>query len=162
MPEVKLDQSTRKTVNFSDPSRLQVPELDDKLYYLPDATNFALVDSFMVDIDYLRGSAKLWVFQITKSPLHQGSPKGYPHVRKLISILTNQLKEKQPPSKIAKLTSGQSHATPVVKVKWVLVVLKVEGKPGNWEWQFPPGYDKGWKYNDHRGKVYCLEISLGP
>ena len=71
--------------------------------------------------------------------------------------MKNQLKEKQPPeSKIAKLISGQSPAKPVVNVKWVLVVLKVEGKPGNWEWQFPPGYDKDCTYSD----VYCLEISL--
>ena len=76
--EVKLDQGTRKTFNFKYVSDLSKLELDNKMYYLPDATNFALVDSFMVDIDYLRGSATLWIFQVTKSPLHRGSTlKGY-------------------------------------------------------------------------------------
>jgi hypothetical protein len=91
--EVKLDQGTRKTFNFEYVSDLSKLELDDKTYYLPDATNFALFDSFMVDIDYTRRSATLWIFQITKSQLHRGSAKGYPHVRKLISILKNQLRE---------------------------------------------------------------------
>ena len=102
--EVKLDQGTRKIVNFKYVSDLSA--LDDKKYYIPDATNFALLDSFMVDIDYLRRSATLWIFQVTKSQLHRGSAKGYLHVRILISILKNQLKEKQPPSKTAKVSPG--------------------------------------------------------
>ena len=155
---VQLDQGTRKTFNFKCVSDL---ELNDKMYYLPDATNFPLIDSFMVDIDHPKRSATLWIFQVTKSQLHRGSAKGYVHVRKLISILKNQMREKQPPSKSAKVTSGQSPAQPVVNVNYVLVVMKVEGGPGNWEWQFPAGWDKGRAYNDHQGPVYCLEISLG-
>ena len=158
--EVKLDLGTRTTFNFKCVSELSKLELNDKMYYVPDATNFELLDSFIVDIDYLRRSATLWIFQVAKSELHRGSAKGCLHVRKLISILKNQLKEKQPPSKTAKVTSGQSPSKPVVNVNYVLVVLKVEGGSGNWGWRFPPGWDKGCTYNDHRGPVYCLEISV--
>jgi len=112
----------------------------------------------MVDIDYPRRSATLWMFQVTKSQLHRGSAKGYLHVRKLISIVKNQLKEKQPPSKTAKVTSGQSSSEPIVDVRYVLVVPKDE--PGNWQWRFPAAWDEDCKINDHRGDVYCLEISL--
>ena len=90
--EVKLDQGTRKIVNFKYVSNLSA--LDDKKYYIPDATYFALSDSFMVDIDYPRRLAILWIFQVTKPQVHRGSAKGYLHVRTLISILKNQLKEK--------------------------------------------------------------------
>jgi hypothetical protein len=39
----------------------------------------------------------------------------------------------------------------VKMVQYVLVVLKVEGGPRNWEWQFPAGWDKYCTYNDHGG-----------
>ena len=154
--EVKLDQGTREIINFKYVSKLSA--LDDKKYYIPDAINFALSDSFMVDIDYPRRLATLWIFQVTKSQLHRGSAKGYLYVRTLISILKNQLKEKQPPSKTAKVTSEQTPSKPVVNVRYVLVVPK--GEPGNWEWQFPAGWDEACKINDHRGDVYCLDLSL--
>ena len=155
--EVKLDLVvTRETFNFKHVANLSA--LDDRKYYILDATNFALFDSVMVDIDYPRRSATLWIFQVTKSQLHRGSAKGYLYVRTLISILKNQLKENQPPSKTAKMTLGKTPSTPVVNVRYVLVVPK-DGSGTSWEWQFPAGWDEDCTTNDHRGNVYCLEIS---
>jgi hypothetical protein len=156
--ELKLEEvSMRKTTNFKNVSDLSA--LDAEIYYLPDAANFALFDSFMVDIDYPKRSATLWIFQVTKSQLHRGSAKGYLHVRKLILILKNQLTEEEPPFKTTKVTSKQSPSEPVVNVCYVIVVLKVEGGLENWAWQLPAGWDERCTYNDHRGNVYCLEIS---
>jgi hypothetical protein len=124
------------------------------MYYLPGATNFALFDSFMVDIDYPRRSAKLWIFQVTKSQLHRGSAKGYPLVRKLVSILKKQLKgEREPPLKTARTRSQQTPSNPDVKVCYVLVVPK-DG-PRNREWQFPIGWEEGCQNDDHRPGVRC-------
>ena len=69
---VKLDQHTREIVNFESVSTLSV--LDETKYYIPDASNFALFDSFMVDIESSTKSAILWIMQMTKSQLHRGSP----------------------------------------------------------------------------------------
>jgi hypothetical protein len=157
--EVKLDQGKRKTSNFINVSDLSA--LDDKMYYVPDGTNFPLLDSFMVDIDTVKRSATLWIFQVIKSQRHRGSAKSYLHIRKLISILKSQLKEEQPPSKTAKTTLGQSASKSVVNVRYILVVPTRKGGHETPEWQFPAGWNEGWRYNDHRGKVYCLEIPLG-
>jgi hypothetical protein len=152
--DVELDQRGRETINFKSVSTLS--RLDEKNYYVPDASNFALFDSFMVDIDSSTRSATLWIMQMTKSQLHRGSAKCYLYVRSLIGILKNQLKEQRPPRKRTKVTPGQTSSKPVVNVRYVLVVPKDE--PGNQEWQFPAGWNEACKTNDHRGDVYRLEI----
>ena len=79
--------------------------------------------------------------------------------------MKDQLKETQPPSKTTKVTSGQTPSKPVVIVRYILVVPKDEphdhdsDKPVKWGWKFPAGWDEVCKINDHRGGLYCLEIS---
>ena len=101
----------------------------------------------MVNIDYPRRSATLWILQVTKAQLHRGSAKGYLYVRTLISILKNQLKEKPPPLETHKKSSVQTPSKPVVTVRYILVVPKNE--PTNWQWQFPAGWDESRRLNDH-------------
>ena len=155
--KVKLDRGPREIFNFKSVSDLL--ELDDDKYYVFEAKNFPLLDSFMVDLDYQKRSGTLWIFQVTKSQLHGGSAEGYLHIRKLISVLKKQLRGTQPPSKTSRTASRQISSSPAVNVCYVLVVLDVEGGPIN-QWQFPTGWNEKCTMNDHRGKVYCLEISL--
>jgi hypothetical protein len=161
--EVKFDQGTREIFNFKDVSDLSA--LDDRTYYIHDAANFALSDSFMVEFGARRlghGQQRCGCVQVTKSRLHRGSVKGFLHVRKLVSILKNQLKEGQPPSKTAKVTFGQTPSRPVVDVRYVLVVPETaESSEQKREWQFPIGWDEDYRVDDLRGEVFCLELSRG-
>ena len=82
-------------------------------------------------------------------------------VSRALWFLKKQLRgpRTQPPSKTSRTASRRISSSPAVNVCYVLVVLDVEGGHTN-QWKFPTGWNEKCKMNDHRGKVYCLEVSL--
>ncbi|CAA7259059.1 unnamed protein product [Cyclocybe aegerita] len=135
--------------------------LKNNTYYIPRDPTFPLFDAFTVDLDHSK-TAVLWILQITTSRLHGGSSLGYRKVRRIIASLKNQLREGMPPAKTMKVAAGQSVATPLVKVNYLLVIPKGDDFQKVC-WQFPKGWSENCRRNDHRGNVYCLKISLaGP
>ena len=52
-------------------------QLINSQYYVPSESNFLLIDSFLVDLNFATGSAHLWVLQMTTSERHGGSDQGY-------------------------------------------------------------------------------------
>ena len=131
--------------------------LENKSYYVPDDPNFPLFDPFTIELDRAKKSAILWVLQMTTSRMHGGSAKGYQKIREIVTILKNELRE-DPPLKKSKTTAGQ--AAPLVQVRYLLVVPKDEPQSQNLQWDFPKGWSQNVTRNDHRGKVYCLEVPL--
>ena len=130
--------------------------LKDKSYYIPDDPNFPLFDAFTIELDRAKKSAILWVLQITTSRKHGGSKTGYQKIREIIAILKNELREDHPTKK-SKTAAGQ--ATPLVQVRYLLVVPKDEPRQ-SLQWDFPVGWNQSCTRNDHRGEVYCLEVPL--
>ena len=131
--------------------------LENKSYYVPDDPNFPLFDPFTIELDRAKKSAILWVLQMTTSRMHGGSAKGYQKIREIVTILKNELRE-DPPLKKSKTAAGQ--AAPLVQVRYLLVVPKDEPRSQNLQWDFPKGWSQNVMGNDHRGKVYCLEVPL--
>jgi hypothetical protein len=106
----------------------------------------------------LERSAVLWVLQVTKPSWHGGSAVGYQRIRNIIANIKRQLLEDPSPSKARRVPARRAAATPVVHVRYLLVVP--EGDSKDVAWHFPNGWNENWKINDHRGKVYCLEMPL--
>lgn len=122
--------------------------------YDPD---FPLFDAFTIELDRAKKSAILWILQMTTSRKHGGSAKGYQKIREIIAILKDELGE-NPPLKKSKTAAGQG--APLVQVRYLLVISKDDPLSQNLQWDFPKGWSQNWKENDHRGKVYCLEVPL--
>jgi len=125
------------------------------MYYTPEALTFPLFDSFVVDFDYTKNSAVLWILQITSSRLHGGSKAGYREVRKIVAILKEQLSQRRP-RKRGKFAAGQIPLMSTVEVRYLLVVPK--GDSQDLQWQFPKGWNESVSRDDHCGNIYCLEI----
>ena len=126
-------------------------------YFMPWDPNFPLFDSFVIDFGHSAMSAFLWVFQITSSRKHEGSAKGYQKIREIVKILKEELGKKVP-AKRAKTREGDAASTPLVHLRYVLVVAKGESEP--LKWKFPKGWNENRKQNDHCGPVYCMEVPI--
>jgi len=133
--------------------------LNHNAYYVPMDPNFPLFDAFTVEIDVEKGFAVLWILQMTMSRTHEGSTLGYRQIREIIAILKDKLQE-GPPLKRRKTAGGQATSTPLVEVRYLLVVPKDESQSQNLQWQFPKGWSQNRKRNDHSGNVYRLEVPL--
>ena len=127
-------------------------------YYVPTDPNFPLFDAFIIEFDYANSSAILWVLQMTMSRTHEGSTRGYQKIREIIAILKDELREDSP-QKRRKMAEGQA-ITPLVQVRFLLVVPKDESQSQNLRWQFPKGWSQNRRRNDHNGNVYRLEVPL--
>ena len=79
---------------------------------------------------------------------------GYCKIREIIAILKNNLRA-VPPAKKRKTTHEQATPTPLVQVRYLLVVPEDEDESQNFQWQFPKG-----QRNNHGGEVYCLSVPL--
>jgi hypothetical protein len=145
----------RKVIKFESITDLSTG-LDNSTY-LPTSSTFPLLDAFTVELHPSKGSAVLWVIQITTSRSHRGSVLGYQKVRSIVAKLKKMLR-KPPPTTRRRIDNAQTASEPSVEVLYVLVVSKGESK--NLEWRFPKGWNKNVVRNDHRGDVYCLEIPL--
>ncbi len=152
-PNIQFPKINRRVVSFDSIADL-TGDLKN-IYYIPMASDFPLLDAFIIEIDNSRRTAILWVIQITTSRSHGGSALGYQKIRGIIASLKERL-GKQPPTKKKKPDTGKS--VPTVEVRYLLVVPT--GKSGNFEWRFPKGWNDNCVRNDHRGKVYSLEVSL--
>ena len=128
-------------------------------YYVPADPNFPLFDAFIIELDHVTKLAILWILQMTTSRRHGGSALGYRKIREIIAILKNELRG-DPPVKMRKTAHEQATPTPLVQVRYLLVVPEDESELQNFQWQFPKGWDQNRTRNDHRGKVYCLKVPL--
>jgi hypothetical protein len=123
--KVTLHKVKRKVVPWS--SRLDYERFDNNVYHRPEGPNNPLFDSFLVTIN---GSlADLWIFQMSISPVHGGSARGYPLVRKIIRTLKEQLRSQRRPTKVAKLVRRQTASQVVVRrsrrTKWRITRVAV-------------------------------------
>jgi hypothetical protein len=73
----------RKVIKFESIADLSTG-LDNSTYYIPDSSTFPLLDAFTVEHHPSKGSAVLWVIQITTSRIHGGSALGYQKVRNIV------------------------------------------------------------------------------
>jgi len=116
--------------------------LEDNSYYIPEDPNFPLFDAFTIEFDHAKKLVILWVLQVTTSRRHGGF-------------------RWDTPLKKRKTATGEA-APQLVRVRYLLVVPKDESWSQDLQkqWQFPKGWSQNCKKNDHRGKVYCLEVPL--
>ena len=112
--------------------------LDKNKYYVLTAPAHPLFDSFTITLDPYQWSVVISVFQITISPRHEGSAKGFP-----FKIMT----------RVRELGKEYFNATFNIKVAYFLVCP--EGGPDH-KWQMPVDGNKSVKINDHHGDVFCI------
>ncbi|KIL59542.1 hypothetical protein M378DRAFT_169206 [Amanita muscaria Koide BX008] len=158
-PNQRLTKGKRTVVRLQAVANLSNC-LEHKSYYIPDDPNFPLFDAFTIDLDYANKSATLWILQMTTSRKHGGSAKGYRKIREIIAILKNHLQEGRPQKKHKKSKTAAEQAAPLVQVRYILIVPKDEPQSRNLQWNLPKGWSQNYSRNDHRGKVYCLEVPL--
>jgi len=120
-------------------SKLSNVTLDSGRYYIPTTTNHPLFDSFTIDTD--SRPVIISVFQMTISSKHEGSAKGYFHIR--------QLK-----THVRKLLKDGRRSAPDIKARYFLVCPD-DGIERRWE--MPAGWWDG-ERNTHRGDVFCLRV----
>lgn len=156
--DVRFMKVKRKFVKLQSTANLSTC-LENNSYYLLEDPNFPLFNAFTIELDHARGSAILWVLHMTTSRRHGGTALGYRKIREIIAILKDKLWE-DPPLKKRKRAHEQATPTPLVQVRYLLVVAKDESEPQNLQWQFPKGWNQNRKRNDYIGKVYCLEVPL--
>ena len=133
--------------NFSNP-------LENKSYYVLDNPNFPLFNAFTIELGRAKESATLWILQMTTSRKHGGSAKGYQKIREIIAILKDELREDRP---LKKKKTAAEQTAPLVQVRYLLVVPKLEDEPQslNLQWNLPKGWSQNCSRNDHLGNVYC-------
>ena len=54
----------------------------------------------------------------------------------------------------------QATSTPVVEVRYILIVPKDESELQNLQWQIPKGWNQKSQRNHHRGNVHCLGVPV--
>jgi hypothetical protein len=159
--DVRFPKVRREIAEFQSINDLSTC-FENNTYYVPTkGPNFSLLDAFVVDLDRLERSAVLWVLQVPKSPWHGGSAMGYSRIREIVASIERQLLEDPSgpsPRQPAYQAPSSPSSNPVVHIRYLLVVP--EGDCKDVAWHFPKGWNENCKINDHRGKVYCLEIPL--
>lgn len=150
--DVRFSKIKRPIRRFHDfPSRLV-----SGVYYWSYATYYPFFDAFTVEIK--DNAAVLWILQITTSHEQGDSGAGYWNVRDIINRLKTQMHDETPRAKARKTVSRGDASAPSVEVRYLLVVPK--GGDEGLEWTYPKGWKDCCQRNDHRGKVYCLELPL--
>jgi hypothetical protein len=159
--DVRFPKVRREVVEFQSIDDLSTC-FKNNTYYVPKGPNFPILDAFVVDLARLERSAVLWVFQVPKSPWHDGgSAVGHQTIRNIIATIKRQLLEVPSglsPRKARKVPGRRAASNPVVIVRYLLVVP--EGESKDVAWHFPKGWNEDCKIIDHREEVYCLEIPL--
>ena len=100
--------NAREAIKSTLPFDLGSVTLGSDKYYTPIAINNPLFDAFTVDHDPDNRTAVISIFQMTTSPSHRGSAKGYPHIQKIMAH-------------VYELLGPGSFDTTVVKVMYSLV-----------------------------------------
>ena len=115
--------------------------LEHNKYYIPTAANNPLFDSFTIYFPP-DDSAVIHFYQITISPTHGGSKKGYILVRNIVDHVRQLLKAK--------------YSIPKAKVEVAYVLVCPEGEH---RWQMPTGWDEKAKISDHHGDAFCIRVA---
>ena len=144
-----LYADTRVTmpVDFDFKNKLSDLTLDGKNYCKPIKTNNPLFDSFTINHDCRKRTVVISIFQITISPKHGGSPKGYLRIQEIMDSVHELLKEASPKATVKKASSKTK-----VEVRYFLVCP--ESKLQH-HWQMPDGWKRT---GNHHGKVFCVRI----
>ena len=130
----------RTVVRVSFIHKLNDVTLDENKYYIPTTSDNPLFDSFT--IIHGQGTVVISVFQITISPKHEGSSKGYLFIRKIMARVRELLKKEG-----LKAT---------IQVAYILVCPGGEQH----EWQMPNDWNKSVEIHDHRGDAFCIFIPV--
>jgi len=138
---VPLRTGTRAVARIDFARALSNVTPDNNKYYIPTTPSRPFFDSFTIDHDPQQRTTVISVFQITASPRHKGSGKGYPFIRKIMTRVREHFKN-------FKIT---------VKVVYFLVCPD-DGFPH--QWQMPIGWNDTVIKNDHRGDVFCILVPM--
>jgi len=117
--------------------------LDEDRYYIPTTTNHPLFDSFTINFN--RFSLVISVFQITISPEHRGSAKGFPSIHKIMA-------------RVLQLSKSEGRSNVKIQVRYCLVCPE-DGR--QYKWRMPDGWHKKPEPFNHRGKAFCIRVPLG-
>jgi len=138
---LRADARTVVSVNLA--GGLGDVTLDTDKYYIPNVTNNALFDSFVIDHDRDRRTVVISIFQITISPRHGGSADGYHLIRKIMIRVGALLKE--------------AGLDATIKVAYFLV--HPDSKPKH-KWEMPAGWSKNNILNNHCGEAFCIPVPV--
>jgi hypothetical protein len=146
IPQTPLRSTPRSftTIKFLPSLELTDVTLDNDKYYVPAKTTNPLFDSFTIDFDTEKGTAQISIFRITISQEQRGSHDDYLDIRRIVERAKTLLK----------LSKAHNQNVTVV---YFLVCS--DSAPEN-NWVMPPGWNKNWRTDDHRGEVFCLRIPV--
>ena len=121
--------------------------LDSGKYYIPSAANHPLFDSFTIHVmpptPQNPATGIISIFRMTIAKSHQGSDKGYSHIRKIMACVRGLLEKE--------------YSNPAVKVVYFLVCPHDQSER---QWRMPTGWNKSVQKNNHRGKCFCIRIPI--
>ena len=136
-PDAAVGKRTRTPVNFIEGFRDVT--LDKSKYYVPVATNNPLFDAFTIYHDIDKHTVVVSFFQMTLIKSHDGSAKGYPLIRKILTHLSGLIKAEK--------------LQVTLEVEYVLVCPD-DGTESR-RWKMPAGWSR--KYC---GDAFCLRIPI--
>jgi len=113
---------------------------DSGMYYIPNASNTPLFESFTITFNQLESTALISIFQMTISGVHHGSTKSYDVIRKIIRRVR------------------ELHSSFQIRVAYWLVCPSQDLQERSWE--MPLGWSDNASINNHRGHVFCLRIPV--
>jgi len=144
LPALPISDNGRKETLIDLTRSLDDFQAKSDIYYIPEATNNPLFDSFTVTVDPSQSTALISVFQMTISETHCGSSKGYSLIRKIMG-------------RVRRLD-------PSLEIKvayWLVCPASAPSESKERSWKMPNKWDAYTKVNDHRGHVCCLYIPVG-
>lgn len=146
-----LCANARTTIRVDFTTKALVPNvtLQNDVYYIPAAQHCPLFDSFTIDADKFKSTARISIFHISISPTHQGSTDSYHLIHEIMNRVRELLKAEIPDEEIRDKTEVE------IEVVYFLVCPEDEY---NCTWQMPAGWDRDTTDNEHRGNVYLLRI----
>ena len=95
-PPTPLCIGTRTVIRVNFTHKLSDVTLDTDRYYISTGDNHPLFDSFTIDLDLDRHIVVISVFRIPISPMHEGSAKDDPLIRKILARVCELLRETDP------------------------------------------------------------------
>ena len=134
--------STRVATQVDIPFDLSDVTLSGDKYYIPVATNDSPFDSFTVDHDLDDRTIVMSIFQMTTSPMHEGSALGYPYIQRVVTHVRELL--------------NRARLEATVDVAYFLACPK-RIEPEN-QWKMPFGLGASAKENNDHGDVFCLRF----
>jgi len=134
---------TRVNPDPLDPLDLSDVTLRNDKYYILTMADNPLFDSFTIDFDVYRNTVVISVFRVTASERYEGSAKGYPLIRKIMTRVCGFLTEEGRNSKIE-----------------VAYFLVCPDDGSQHEWKMPGGWGEAVKTCNHRGHAFCIRVPV--